>query len=191
DGGYDYAPMYDYAPEYDDSYYAPLDDSYYYEPEAGSGSGDYALLALAAVLAGMLGDSPPDYGFGYGGVQPWAWQTGDRYVRYAEPVYDGYRYYYYEPDSYRPFLVRDPYYSYGYRGDRLVAIYDRDGRIIDARRAERQRLAARTYYARAERLHRAAERERRFGVPAPLWERRRDEIARERRQWEQARAERR
>lgn len=190
DGGYDYAPAYDYAPEYDDSYYAPLDESYY-EPQSASGMGDYALLALAAALAGMLGDSPPDYGFGYGGVQPWAWQTGDRYVRYAEPVRDGYRYYYYEPDSYRPFLVRDPYYSYGYRGDRLVAIYDRDGRIVDARRAERQRLAARTYYARAERMHRAAERERRFGVPAPLWERQRDQIARDRREWQWARAERR
>lgn len=186
DGGYDYAPAYDYAPDADE-YYEPLDESYYAE---SSGSDDYLWLALAAGLAGMLGDSPPDYAFGYDGIQPWAWETGDRYVRYAEPVYGGYRYYYYEPDAYRPFLVRDPYYSYGYREDRLMVIYDRHGRIIDGNRAYRQRLAARDYYTRGEHLYRAGNEHRRFGVPAPLWDGHRDKIRHERREWEEARRDR-
>jgi len=187
DGGYGYAPSYDYAPAYEDQYYAPLDESYYAEP---SGSDDYLWIALAAALAGMLGDSPPDYAFGYGEIQPWAWETSDHYIRYAEPVHDGYRYYYYEPDAYRPFLVRDPYYSYGYREDRLVVIYDRYGRIIDAGRADRQRLAARSYYARGQDLYRAGHRHDRFGVPARLWDDRRHHIERERREWREARRDR-
>jgi hypothetical protein len=180
-GGYDYAPAYDYGPEpeFDDGYYA--DDV---------GADDYQWLALASALGGMLGDAPPDYGFGYDGVQPWAWETGDRYLRYAEPIYGGYRYYYYQPDSYAPFLVSDPYYSYGYQDDRLVVIYDRSGRVIDARRAERQRQAAQDYYARARQLYEAGHRQPRFGVSAPLWDGHRDEIARDRRQWSQARVQR-
>jgi hypothetical protein len=145
DGGdQGYAPMYDYAPDDGDSYYEPLDDSYYYDDDdgyddgydepydagysdggllglGGDGNG-LALLAVATALSGVLGDAPPDYGFGYDGVSPWAWETGDRYYRYAEPVHGGYRYYYYEPDAYRPFLVSDPYYSYGYRDDRVVPV---------------------------------------------------------------------
>jgi hypothetical protein len=180
-GGYDYAPAYDYGPEplYDDGYYA--DDI---------GADDYQWLALASALGGMLGDAPPDYGFGYDGVQPWAWETGDRYLRYAEPIYGGYRYYYYQPDSYAPFLVSDPYYSYGYQENRLVVIYDRSGRVIDARRAARQRQAAQDYFARARQLYEAGHRQPRFGVSAPLWDSHRDEIARDRRQWSQARVQR-
>jgi hypothetical protein len=180
-GDYGSAPAYDYGPElyYDDGYYAP-------DP----GADDYQWLALASALTGVLGDAPPDYAFGYDGVQPWAWETGDRYLRYAEPVSGDYRYYYYEPDSYTPYLVSDPYYSYGYRDDRLVVIYDRSGRVLDARRAERQRRAAQDYFARARQMYLAAHREPRIGVAAPLWQQRRDEIARQQRQWDQARGER-
>jgi len=180
-GRYDYAPAYDYGPE-------PYDDDGYYAPDPRAD--DYQWLALAGALAGMLGNAPPDYAFGYDGVQPWAWETGDRYMRYAEPIDGGYRYYYYEPDSERPFLVSDPYYSYGYRDDRLVAIYDRQGRVIDARRAQRQRQAAQDYFARAEQMYLAAHREPRVGVAAPLWQQRREQIASQQRQWDQARRQR-
>ena len=197
DGDYPQAPMFDYAPDYADSYYQPLDEGYYYAGDNGGygddsgGLGDIALLALAAALGGMLGQSPPDYGFDYyDGVQPWGWTTADRYVRYAEPVYGGYRYYYYEPDTYRPFYVQDPYYGYGYRDDRLVVIYDGDGRRIDARRADRQRLAARTYFARGEQLYRTGEDAQRYGVPAALWDRHRKTVARDNKQWAKARAKR-
>ena len=48
-------------------------------------------------MTDAIGDAPPDYAFDYEGVSPWAWQTSDDYVTYAEPIDDGYRYYYYEP----------------------------------------------------------------------------------------------
>lgn len=204
---YRLAPSYDYVPGVDD-YYEPLDESYYddddedyydydYEYEMSyesdsyyddtpyridDDSNDIALLALAVSLAALLGDSPPDYGFGYAGVSPWAWGTGDGYYRYAEPVYGGYRYYYYAPGAYRPFFVCDPYYSYGYRGDRLAVIYDHDGRRINPSLARVQVQAANTYYARAGQLYRAAQRDR-YGVSGPLWARQRGALASEREQW--------
>jgi hypothetical protein len=193
---YGYAPMYDYAPDDGASYYEPLDDSYYYDDGYDDGYedapyddgsydsdvGGYGLLAVATALAGVLGDAPPDYGFGYGGLSPWAWETGDRYSRYAEPVPGGYRYYYYEPDAYRPFFVSDPYYSYGYRDDRVISVYDRSGRRVDARRARLQLQAAKAYYARADRLHRAAQHDR-HGVSGPQWARQRETIRRDRNDW--------
>jgi hypothetical protein len=177
-GSYRQAPSVDYSGA-DDVAYAP-----------SASPDDYQYLGMAAGLAGMLGEAPPDYGFDYGGVRPWVWQTADHYYRYAEPVSGGYRYYYYQPKAARPFLISDPYYSYGYRDGLLVTIYDRSGRLLDARRAARQRQAAQNYYARAAELYRAARRERRFGVAASLWQQHRDEIARQQRQYEQARRER-
>ncbi|MEE4454527.1 hypothetical protein [Novosphingobium resinovorum] len=177
---------------YDESYYRDEDGPDRYDQSADDGGGDpYALIALAGVLGGVLGSAPPDYGFGYEGAQPWAWETGDHYRRYAEPIDGGYRYYYYAPRQERPFLVRDPYYSYGYRGDRIAYIYDRDGRVIDRRRAERQRLVGDRYRTRGYDLYRASQRERRFGVSAPLWAQRRGEVAREQARWDRVRQERR
>src|SRR5690606_38395938 len=181
----DYAPADPYAYDgYDDGYYAP-DDAGYYDTSAGTD--DYAWVALAALIAGVRGDSPPDYGFDYGGVEPWAWRTGDGYARYAGPIHGGNRYYYSAPDATRPFLVRDPYYSCGYRGDRVVVVYDRDGRVLSERAALRHRLAAERYYERARLLHRAALAERRHGVAAPVWEQRRPIIVSDRHRWHEAR----
>jgi hypothetical protein len=178
-GHYADAPSYDYGPQPYDGYYT-----------GSAGPDDYQWLALASSLGGMLGDAPPDYAFAYDGVQPWAWETGDRYLRYAEPIDGGYRYYYYEPDSERPFLISDPYYSYGYRGDRLVTIYDRSGQLIDAGRAARERRAAQNYFARAQQMYAAAHRERRLAVAASLWDRHRTEVVAQQRQWNQARRQR-
>lgn len=177
-GNYRQAPIADYSGGSDVAY----------APDASPD--DYQYLGMAAGLTGMLGDAPPDYGFDYGDVRPWGWETADHYVRYAEPVSGGYRYYYYQPDSARPFLISDPYYSYGYRDGDLVTIYDRSGRLIDARRAARERQAAQNYYARAAEMYQAAHREQRFGVAAPLWQQHRDEIAREQRQLDEARRQR-
>ncbi|NYH95033.1 hypothetical protein [Novosphingobium marinum] len=183
---YGYAPAYDYAPEAP-SYYEPLPESYY---ASDPGTDAYMFIALAAALGGILGDSPPDYYFDHGGTQPWVWTTGDRYARYAEPIHGGYRYYYYAPDQYRPFFVSDPYYSYGYRGDRLAVIYDRHGRVIDDRRAWRQRHAARAYYTRGSSLYETQRRHPRRGVAADRWASRREIISRDQRRWKRARAER-
>src|SRR5699024_6724141 len=82
------------------------------------------------------------------------------------------------------------YYSYGYRDDRLMVIYDRHGRIVDGRHARHQRLAAREYYSRGKHLYRAGHKHRRFGVPARLWYGHRDKIRHQRREWKEARRDR-
>lgn len=196
---YGYAPSWDYRGDgyaafddggaqydgfagYEDGY-LPYDD---YAPmrygDAGSymsspGSDEYALLALAAVVAMVIGNSPPDYGFAYSDAQPWAWRMHDGYMRYAEPVRGGYRYYYYEPNMARPFLVRDPYYSYGYRGDRVVVVYDRYGRVVDRKSRHRLERAASSYRVRGVDLYRAGRDLTHYGVPARLWESRRVALA--------------
>jgi hypothetical protein len=172
---YQQAPSVDYSGA-DDVAYAP-----------SATPDDYEYLGTAAGLTGMLGEAPPDYGFDYGGVRPWVWQTADHYYRYAEPVSGGYRYYYYRPNTTRPFLISDPHYSYGYRDGQLATIYDRNGRLIDARRAARERQAAQTYFARAAQMYQAAHREQRIGVAASLWQKHRDEVAREQRRLTDAR----
>src|SRR5690606_29927452 len=76
----DYAPAWDYPDDYryDDAGYGSYDDDAYYDPDPGyyeqsPGGNTYALLALASILGGVIGNSPPDYAFDYGGVEPWAW----------------------------------------------------------------------------------------------------------------------
>ena len=108
------------------------------------------------MLLDTIGDAPPDYAFDYDGVEPWAWETADRYDIYAEPIDDGWRYYYYAPGAIEPFLVRDPAYSYGYRNGRVVAVYGGDGRYLDRVAALRQAEAAARYFARAGALRAAA-----------------------------------
>jgi hypothetical protein len=192
-GAYRYAPEYDYP---DHGYYHDRDGGHdYYDDGPGyyhdSPSADsYAWLGLASLLGGVIANSPPDYYFDYHGVQPWVWRTHDRYVRFAEPLRTGYRYYYYEPGAYRPFLVRDPHYSYGYRNDRLVVIYDDRGRVLDGRRAWHQRRAARWHFDRGRDLYRAAHRGDRHGVAAPHWVKYRKAIARDQRAWDRARKQR-
>ena len=190
----DYAPgdPYDYY-GYDEPYGGYYDDAGYHDDagyyDQSAGSSDFMWLALAALIASVIGDSPPDYGFDHDGVQPWAWRTGDGYYRLAEPIYGGNRYYYYAPGAEEPFLVRDPYFSYGYQGDRLVALYDRDGRVMDERAARRQREAAQQYLARAEALYRAARTDARTGVAVRDWEHRRGALAGDQRRWRKAKAE--
>jgi hypothetical protein len=190
----DYAPgdPYDYY-GYDEPYGGYYDEAGYYGDagyyDQSTGSHDFMWPALAALIASVIGDSPPDYGFDHYGVQPWAWRTGDGYYRLVEPIYGGNRYYYYAPGAGQPFLVRDPYFSYGYRDDRLVALYDRDGRVMDERAARRQRKAAQQYLARAETLYRAARADSRTGVAVRDWEQRLPVLAGDQRRWRQAKAE--
>ncbi|MFB0873310.1 MULTISPECIES: hypothetical protein [unclassified Sphingobium] len=151
---------------------------------------DYAWIDRADQFSDMLGDAPPDYGFAYdGGVTPWAWESGDDYLRYAEPIDGGYRYYYYEPGAASPYLVRDPWNSYGYRDDRLVAVYDGGGRVLPWREARARDAYASRYYARAIDMRRAARARERERIEARQWAARRSAIAQDRARWAQARRE--
>jgi hypothetical protein len=158
----------------------PLD--YGYVP----GGEDYAWIDRADMLYDTIGDAPPDYGFEYDGVEPWAWETAGGYQVFAEPVYGGYRYYYYEPEADSPFLVRDPYYSYGYGDGRLVAVY-RGGRPLGRAEAILQADAAARYFARARALRGADHDVDRRPVEAISWARQRPAFVQARREWTQAR----
>jgi hypothetical protein len=149
---------------------------------------DYAWIDRADMLFDTIGDAPPDYGFDYDGVEPWAWETTDGYELIAEPIDDGYRYYYYEPGDDAPFLVRDPYYSYGYGDGRLVAVYA-GGRLLGQAEAARQADAAARYWARAQGLRGADQALDRRPVSAFLWAQQRPLVAQARQQWTLARAQ--
>ncbi len=73
----------------------------------------YAFADRAYAMTSAFGDAPPDYTFNYGnGQRPWVWRGDDQSMRVAEALPGGgYRYYYYEPRSRTPCLVRDPDYS--------------------------------------------------------------------------------
>lgn len=147
----------------------------------------YAWIDRANRISDTIGDAPPDYAFDYDGVEPWVWQTSNDYLTYAEPIDDGYRYYYYEPGADYPYLVRDPHYSYGYRDGRIATVYDRQGRYLAAAEAQRQAEAASRYYARARALRVAAREREGRGVAAAQWAARRPVIAAARNDWRDAR----
>lgn len=149
---------------------------------------DYAWIDRADMLFDTFDDAPPDYGFYYDGVDPWAWETVDGYEVVAEPIDDGYRYYYYDPGDEDPFLVSDPYYSYGYGDGRLVAVYA-GGQLLGQAEAARQAEAAARYWARGQALRRADQPVDRHPVSAALWAQQQPVVAQARQRWDQARAQ--
>jgi len=147
----------------------------------------YAYLDRAYGQFEAYGDAPPDYTFDYEGVNPWVWEAADDSLQFAEPIDGGYRYYYYEPGADYPYLVRDPYYAYAYSGNRLAAVYDDYGRVLDERAAYRRASYAGRYLSRARLLREAAMREQRRRVNAENWAARRAAIVDARRRWERQR----
>lgn len=100
---------------------APIDDPY----------DGYALAERAYAYDRASYRAPPDYGFRYGDVDPWAWQLADNSLMFAEPYGDDYRFYYYEPGASYPYFVRDPYYGYGYgQNGALMAVFDAAGALL-------------------------------------------------------------
>lgn len=161
----------------------PLAYSYAEAP----GPDGYGWIDQADLLLDTIGDAPPDYAFDYYGVEPWAWETADQYEIFVEPIDGGWRYYYYAPDAFEPFLVRDPYYSYGYRDGRVVAVYGADGRYLARAAALRQADAASRYYVRARALRAAARDRSRLAIASARWADQRRAVTAARRQWDQAR----
>jgi hypothetical protein len=147
---------------------------------------DYAWIDRADMLFDTIGDAPPDYGFDYDGTEPWAWETADGYAILSEPVFDGYRTYYYEPGAADPFLVRDADYSYGYGEGRLVAVY-RGGRLLGRAEAIRRAEAAARYFDRARVLRNADRAVDRRPVAALRWARQRPAFDTARAAWTNAR----
>lgn len=139
----------------------------------------YAWAERAYGLQRAVYDTPPDYGFDYGGVEPLVWETGDDWVMYAEPWDEGYRYYYYEPGSYYPYFVRDDRYGYGYgAGGVLVAVFDLGGRYLPLQTVYSVAPVAGRYYARGHDLRTAAVKARRIRVTEQAWSERAPQVIR-------------
>ncbi|HKT16011.1 MAG TPA: hypothetical protein VJR87_11485, partial [Allosphingosinicella sp.] len=128
-----------------------------------------------------LGYAPPDYGFDYDDVEPWAWQGYDDSMMFVEPLEYGYRTYYYRPGDDAPYFIRDPYWGYGYDDGRLAVVYASDGAIIPYDRYGPRLGYASRYYARGRDLYHASRR--RHPVIAYDWLSRRNAIGAARGDW--------
>jgi hypothetical protein len=146
----------------------------------------YAYADDAWGYSDALDYAPPDYGFDYDGVEPWAWQGYDDSMVFVEPLDYGYRYYYYRSGYDYPYYVRDPDWGYGYDRDRLAVVYDRYGAVIPYSDYGPRRDYASRYYARGRELYGASRQ--RHPVIAGNWAARQDVIARARNQWAEQRA---
>jgi len=153
------------------------DDTYAYADEADSENQAF-------------GDAPPDYGFDYGGTQPWVWYGDDHSERVSEPLPGGgYRYYYYQPGAQYPYLVRDPEYTYGYDSGVLVVVYDREGRALPPDGYNARVDAASRILARATALYLASQQQQHQAVVAANWEARQERTAPDNAAWQRAQAQ--
>ena len=142
--------------------------------DAGDG---YAYLDRAYFLNDAFADAPPDYGFDYADEEmPWVWRTDDGFLRLAEFLPYGARYYYYEPGEDYPFLIADPDYDYAYADGELVAVYDSGGALLPPEDLTLHAPLAGRELARAQRLFRGAGRDQQ-PVALSAWTARRSQIS--------------
>lgn len=148
----------------------------------------YGFADAAYANTEALGDAPPDYGFDYGDVEPWAWQSNDDSLVFAEPLDEGYRAYYYRPGATEPYFIRDPYYSYGFAGGLLAVVYAADGGIVPYVDYGPRLAFASRYYARGRDLYVVSQRARRRPIYASTWVVQRPIIIVSRERWGSGRA---
>ncbi len=145
---------------------------------------DYSYVDRAYAMSEAIGDAPPDYGFDYQDSHPWVWRSTNRSMRLVEPVSGGYRDYYYQPGANEPYLVRDPQYAYGFSNGELVAVYDRNGRLLPYQDLDGRDDDAGRILARAVALYNAALQSERRAVNAANWAAQQAVLADERAQWQ-------
>lgn len=145
----------------------PLDAAYV--PTPGEARA-YAYPQRAYAMSRTVYQRPPSYAFGYGEEQPWVWDDGDQGTMFAEPIDDGYRYYYYEPGEAYPYFVQDPDYGYAYGANGgLVALFAATGALIAADHYRDYAPNAERYWTRGYDLDRTYRRSPRYPVEAATW----------------------
>jgi len=146
----------------------------------------YAFADHAYAVNQAFGDAPPDYQYDYNGAEPWVWRSDNGAMRVAEALPGGGdRYYYYEPGSDYPYLVRDPQYSYGYDNGELVVIYDSGGRPLPDNEFQARQDYASRFYARGRSLYAGSQQQQHQAVVQSNWMQRRNEYAAEQQRWAQ------
>src|SRR6202008_4164964 len=112
----------------------------------------------------------PNYAFAYGDEQPWAWDTADQGLMFAEPVDDSWRYYYYEPGADYPYFVQDRDYGYAYGNNGvLLALFDAAGARIPRAPYHDYAPRASGSWTRAYDLHKTYWRSPRHPVEETIW----------------------
>ncbi|HEY8615684.1 hypothetical protein [Phenylobacterium sp.] len=131
----------------------------------------YALAERAYAYDRVAWQAPPDYGFRYGDEEPWAWETAGDELMFAEPLDDGYRFYYYEPGEAYPYFVRDPHYGYAYGDDGVLsAVFNAAGALLGADQLYGMAGIAGSYLTRGYDLHRVYYAEPRYALASdPVW----------------------
>ena len=133
----------------------------------------YAYPQRAYAMSRVVHQRPPSYAFAYGEEQPWVWDDGDDGTMFAEPIDDGYRYYYYEPGEDRPYFVQDPDYGYAYGPTgALIALFGVTGALIAADHYRDYAPRAEDYWSRGYSLDRAYRRSPRYPVQPAIWRQR-------------------
>ncbi len=148
----------------------------------------YAYADDAWDFGDAIYDAPPDYGFDYAGVEPWAWEGYDQSLTFVEPIDDGYRYYYYQPGADEPYFVRDPDYGYGYDNGQLAVIYGPGGAILPYDSYGPRIDYASRYLARGRDLYAVSRERGRQSVNAASWAARAATISAAQSRWASERA---
>jgi len=143
----------------------------------------YSYIDRAYDMSYAFDAAPPDYAFAYDGVDPWVWQASNGGYWMVEPLPVGERYYYYEPGTYQPFFVRDPDYSYAYRGGLLVQVYDSYGRPWNSGYTPWMTERAGRYRDRGQALWYASRRSPRIADYGGAWQARRPRLEAQQRLW--------
>lgn len=145
----------------------------------------YAYPERAYAMSQAVERLPPSYAFGYGEEQPWVWDAADQGTMFAEPIDDGYRYYYYEPGAAYPYFVQDPDYGYAYGADgALVALFAATtGALIAADHYRDYGPRAELYWTRGYDLDRAYRRSPRYAVRETVWRERAPALVSSRDRW--------
>lgn len=139
-------------------------------PQDGAPVPAYAYPQRAYAMSRVADQRPPSYAFGYGDEQPWVWDDGADGTMFAEPIADGYRYYYYEPDADYPYFVQDPDYGYAYGpGGALVGLFGVTGALIAADHWRDHGPRAESYWSRGYDLDRVYRHGSRRPVQPAIW----------------------
>lgn len=130
------------------------------------------------------GEERPDAFYKFDNIEPVFWEDDRSGWRVMEPLpYGGERYYYFHEGDDRPWFVRDPDFGYAFVAGALAIVYDSYGRPLPFEYRQNRAAHASRYFARAERLRRAARRAEHRRIEAATWRRREEFVERERDQW--------
>ena len=148
----------------------------------------YGYVDRAYAMSRAFGDTPPDYTVDYAGTRPWVWRSDDGSFRIVEQLPEGQRTYYYARGADSPFYITDSEGGYAYDGDTLVGVYGPNGAPLGDSYAQRWSDNAARYYDRSRVIYHAANYSQRQSAYAEQWRARRDGIAQQQRNWDEARA---